>query len=105
MNLKKNSKGVNDHTTKIPQRKWYSVTCKDNTDGIGPGSTKITSVAHQMHIKCGWYQIQGTRGYGAHCTPQEINRLINELGRDKYSYYVMSWHEIHYLKKDIGWPF
>ncbi len=52
---------------------------------------KITSVAHQMHIKCGWYQIQGTRGYGAHCTPQEINRLINELGRDKYSYYVMSY--------------
>ncbi len=101
MSIKKAVKRIK----KIADRKWYSIVCKDDPDGVGPGSAEIISVGRQMHIRCGWYQIQGTRGYGAHCTPREINRLIDALGRDKYTYSKMSLLEVRYLKKDIGWPF
>lgn len=103
--LKKEIRKAIQSLKKIPQRKWYSITCKDDIDGVGPESMRIISVAQQMHIKCGWFQGQGLRVYGVHCTPHEINQLINELGRDTYSYSVMSSYGIRLLKKNIWAPF
>ena len=95
MNINKAIKRIK----KIADRKWYSIACKDDPDGVGPGSAEITSVGRQMHIRCGWYQIQGTRGYGTHRTPRETNRLIDALGRDRYSYSKMSLLEVRLSEK------
>ncbi|MBO7703076.1 MAG: hypothetical protein J6S26_01425 [Solobacterium sp.] len=90
---------------KRKRMKWYSITALNDPDGIGQDSIQILVKGRELGIRCGWFQLQGTRFYGMHCTREEAKRLIHALGETDYRYHKMMCLEKRFLKNDIGWPY
>ena len=70
----------------LPQKRWYDVCAKnDNQNGWGKESTHILNVAKKYNIRVGSFQAQGDRFIGVYCRGDELQQLMDVLGKEEYT--------------------
>ena len=70
----------------LSKKQWYDVCAKkDNQNGWGKESTYILNVAKKYNICVGTFQAQGDRFIGVYCREDELQQLMEALGKEDYA--------------------
>lgn len=81
-------------------KNWYGVyVINDKSDGLSQENEAIIIAALKEGYSYAWLQAQGCRSYAIKCTETDIDAFIEELGKHRYGYCVMTKDDITYYNK------